>query len=671
MKKEKNRVNKKQKLYIIIASSLAIIVIVTCSILWLIQNGKINANKDYKEPLNKNFSFLVENESTELKNTNIFTGQYEIYQNLLKEFKNKKSTLNDPYVVVNPFLISPQTALILFNTTKKEKVTVTIKGKHNDDLTVNFESSKEHILPIYGLYGKYTNKVIITTESGSKKELDIKIDDFAPTENAEVLENKIENSNGEFYFGTSSLGTGNIALDNYGEIRWWLNIGYTKGMTMLQNGHLLLSNADKGPDLTSTSGVVELDMLGYVHKNYEIDGGYHHDGYELENGNLIILTSKRGGGTLADYIVEVDRNTGKVVKDWSLKDIALKVDPDLLEPGEITWGWINSVFYDKNTDSLILSVRNQNSVVAIDYQTGDIKWILGEEKYWSSKFKDYLIKGVGDDFIYPQGQHSVNITTDGKLSIFNNGYNSYKEETVTCKSLKNNASYAVVYSLDLDNKTAKVDWKFGGQEYFSYALSSFTYSTNGHRIFNSGWHFTDEVNYDDPSCTQFSNDKYDAYIIDFDENNNIVNKLKSPESKFEVVKANIYNLESVSVKPKTVTIVSNYKTELGKHLAPYEPDEYEELSENDALEFKNSTSQEIIFEIHNNKFSFVGYYPKDTSVNVTFISPRGKAYKYVLKESGQDMKDFIDLSNLKSGRYYIFAEIDGEKYNIGNYVEIQ
>ncbi len=671
MKKEKNRVNKKQKLYIIIASSLAIIVIVTSGILWLVQSGKINANKDYKEPLNKNFSFLVENESTELKNDNIFTGQYEIYQKLLKEFKNKKSTLSDPYVVTNPFLTSPQTALIMFNTTKKEKVTVTIKGKHNDDLTVNFESSKEHILPIYGLYGKYTNKVILTTESGEKKEIDIKIDDFAPTENAEVLENKIENSNGEFYFGTSSLGTGNIALDNYGEIRWWLNIGYTKGMTMLQNGHILLSNADNGPDLTSTSGVVELDMLGYVHKNYEIEGGYHHDGYELENGNLIILTSKRGGGSLADYVVEVDRNTGKVVKDWSLKDIALKVDPDLLEPGEITWGWINSVFYDKNTDSLILSLRNQNSVVAIDYQTGNIKWILGEEKYWSSKFKDYLIKGIGDDFIYPQGQHSVNILSDGRLSIFNNGYNAYKEETVSCKSLKNNASYAMVYSLDLNNKTAKVDWKFGGKEYFSYALSSFTYSTNGHRVFNSGWHFTDEVNYEDPACTQFSNDKYDAYIIDFDENNNIVNKLKSPESKFEVVKANIYNLESVSVKPKTINVVSNYKTELGKYLIPYEPDKYEELSESEALEFKNSINQEIVFEIHNNKFSFVGYYPKDTSVNVTFISPRGKAYKYVLKESGQDIKDFINLSKLKSGRYYVFAEIDGEKYNIGNYIDIQ
>ena len=66
-------------------------------------------------------------------------------------------------------------------------------------------------------------------------------------------------------------------------------------------------------------------------------------------------------------------------------------------------------------------------------------------------------------------------------------------------------------------------------------------------------------------------------------------------------------MESVSVKPKTINVVSNYKTELGKYLIPYEPDKYEELSESEALEFKNSINQEIVFEIHNNKFSFVGY----------------------------------------------------------------
>ena len=643
MKNEKSELKNKQRLYLIIASVLAIIALIVC-ILLKYKQDKAYDNKD--NVVNKEFSFLLDNEPTELKNDSIINGEYKIYQDILKEFKSKKYTVENPYVIVNPFYLSPQTALVLFKTDKKESVTVTIKGKHNDDLTVNFEKSKEHILPIYGLYGEYTNTVIIKTSSGKEKKLEIKIDDSAPTEEYTVLENKITNVNGEFYFGTSSLGTGNIAVDNYGEIRWWLNNGYTKGMTMLQNGHLLLSNTDKGPDVTSTSGVVEVDMLGFIYNNYEVEGGYHHDAYELKNGNLIILTTNLESDSVADYVVELDRKTGKIVKDWDLRKIVLKVDSDLLEEGEISWGWINSVYYDETNDALILSLRNQNSVISIDYKSSNINWILGEEKYWSSKFKDYFIKGVGDDFTYPMGQHSVSLTSDGKLSIFDNGYNAYKEETVSCKSLKNNASYAIVYNLNLKDKTATIDWKFGGQEYFSYALSSFTAAANGHKVFNSGWHFTDEVNYDDPECTQFSNDKYDAYIIDFDENNNIVNKIKSPESKFEVIKANISNFERVSVKPKV-------------------------LSEIEALNYKNSFLQDVSFEIHDNKFSLVGYFTEGSYIDVILISPKGKAYKYVLKEKNQEIKNYINLSGLEKGRYYLYTDINGDSYNTGKYIDIE
>lgn len=42
-----------------------------------------------------------------------------------------------------------------------------------------------------------------------------------------------------------------------------------------------------------TGGVVELDLLGYVHNEYLLEGGYHHDAYELPNGNLIVLTSDK------------------------------------------------------------------------------------------------------------------------------------------------------------------------------------------------------------------------------------------------------------------------------------------------------------------------------------------------------------------------------------------
>ena len=82
-----------------------------------------------------------------------------------------------------------------------------------------------------------------------------------------------------------------MAYDNYGETRWYLNTGYSKGMTMLSNGNILLSDDSIGPDHTSTGGIVEVDMMGYIRKVYRIDGGYHHDGYELPNGNLLILSS--------------------------------------------------------------------------------------------------------------------------------------------------------------------------------------------------------------------------------------------------------------------------------------------------------------------------------------------------------------------------------------------
>ena len=465
-KDKKGRVlNKKQKMIAIIALVIVVIALLIALTLVLIKNDIVQPPTS--EKINKNFSFLVEKESTEIQNDDIFSGQAAINEDYLNIYKSDNYTIDNPYVIVNPFVISPQTALIMFKTKNSEEVTLTLKGKHDDDLVTKFESSKDHYLPVYGLYGDYENEVTIETESGAKKTLKIQVNEHADTGAVTVLENKVKNTNGEFYFATSSLGMASIAYDNYGEVRWWLNIGYSKGMTMLQNGHILLSSANEGPDVTSTSGVVEVDMLGYVYKEYEIEGGYHHDAYEQPDGNLLILTSKLNSESFADQVILLNRKTGKVDKKWDLRDTVVKVDPNLLEEGMFTWGWINSIYYDTKTSSLILSLRNQNSVMAIDYETGNIKWILGESKYWSDAFNEYLIKGVGDNFIYPAGQHSVYITDEGYLSIFNNGYNANHEQAVSCASIKDNSSYAMLYNIDYAKKEAQVVWQYGGNKYFS------------------------------------------------------------------------------------------------------------------------------------------------------------------------------------------------------------
>lgn len=664
------KINKKNKLLAIIAAFAAIVVLVIVVVFVIFGKDDTVTGPD-GEPINEKFTFLVEGDKTEILNDDIFGGQVDIKNMYTENFEKGNYSIDDPYVIINPYLISPQTALIMFETKKEESVTLTVKGKHDDDLVVEFEASKEHYIPVYGLYGDYENTVILETESGSKKTLKINITEKCDTGSVEIIKNDIKNSNGEFYFATSSLGVGAMAYDNYGEVRWWVNIGYSKGITMLSNGHILLSSANEGPDFTSTSGVVEIDMLGFVHNEYEIEGGYHHDGLELSNGNLIILTTNLDGESVADHIVEIDRNTGKIVKEWNLKDIVTKIDPDLMGDEEITWGWINSIYYDKNTDSLILSVRNQNSVVAIGYSDSKLKWILGESKYWTKAFDEYLIKGKGSNFIYPKGQHSIKILDDGRLSIFDNGYDAYKEEAQTCKTLKNNASYAVIYELDLEKREARVDWKFGGQEYFSYALSSFTYTSDNHKVFNSGWHFTDEVDYSDPECTQFSNDKYDAYFVEFDENNNIILELNVKESKFEVVKAPIYNLERESVNSKEVKTVKNYKVDAGFYLSTYEPDKYESLTEEEALKFASNDDCFITFQMYNNRFKLIGNVPDNMDMKVTFISTKGTAYRYTMKETNGELKDFIILSLLPKGKYYVYVNMGSHVYDTTEYIEIK
>lgn len=670
MKKNK-KMTKKTKMYTIIATTVAVMAFVVMGVLFFTTQGKDDlVIEGTKEKVNENFTFLLEEESTAINNDDIFSGQAKIRDEYLAQYKKGNYTVENPYVLTNPFLISPQSALVMFKTTKSEKVTVTIKGKHNNDITRTFEASKDHFIPLYGLYGNYKNQVVIKTDSGKSKTIEIEVKEDPKPANVKVTENKLGNTNGEFYFATSSLGIDNLAFDNYGEIRWYLTIGYNKGMTLLQNGHLLISTADAGPDVTSTSGVAEVDMMGFVHRIFEVEGGYHHDGHEMENGNLLLLTTDLKHETIADYIVEVDRQSGKVVKDWSLREIVSKIDDKLIEHGAYNWGWINSITYDKNNKALILSVRNQNSVVSLDYETGKINWILGEKKYWSNKFNSYLLKGEGNEFIYPAGQHSVHITKDGKLSIFNNGYNANHEKATACKNFQESASYAMVYSINEANKTATVDWKFGGKEYFSYALSSFTYTENQHKVFNSGWHFSEDVKYDDPDCNQFSNDKYDAYILEFDENNNIVLNMHIEESKFEVLKSDIYNLAQNSVTPSKKDIIENYEVETGKYLSTNEPDEYKELSGEEALSYKTSEPLFISYMMYNNRFKLVGAVPEEMDMKVTFIALSGHAYQYTLKEEGKTIKDFLILDKLPKGRYYVYVNMGNKVYNATEYIEI-
>ena len=110
-------------------------------------------------------------------NTEVTTEEniVDIQNELQKEFKSYGYTIDNPNIILNPYEISPLTALIIFETPKEEKVNITILGKDNNNIETSFEKTKIHYIPIYGLYPDYKNKIKISS-GNTTKEIEIKTD---------------------------------------------------------------------------------------------------------------------------------------------------------------------------------------------------------------------------------------------------------------------------------------------------------------------------------------------------------------------------------------------------------------------------------------------------------------------------------------------------------------
>lgn len=118
-----------------------------------------------------------------------------------ENFESSGYTIDNPNVILNPYEISPLTALIVFETDEEVQPTVIINGKdENTTFTNTFESNTIHYLPIYGLYPDHNNKIIIKYGNVTKTiyiKTDKLPDDFILPTNVVSDKSKLDN---ELYF---------------------------------------------------------------------------------------------------------------------------------------------------------------------------------------------------------------------------------------------------------------------------------------------------------------------------------------------------------------------------------------------------------------------------------------------------------------------------------------
>ncbi|WP_181249516.1 aryl-sulfate sulfotransferase [Listeria seeligeri] len=430
---------------------------------------------------------------------------------------SKDATLEKPYVKLNPYGTSPLTALLLFNTAEKMKITVEVEGENADttiESEVGSEYTTEHEVAVLGLYADKANTVKISavTQDGKKTEKTItiqtdKLPAEMPTIDVKTSDTKkMEQTGNQLTFITPSTKYA-YGVDSNGDVRWYSTKYNSHVFKELKNGHLLyLTKYDNADDTYSL--LLETDYLGKVYHAYSMTteaeseqsgssskSAIHHDAIELPSGNLL-LTINDDTKYMEDTMIEIDRQTGEVVKTIDLKDILPEEfykDYKARSDGKVDWFHQNAIWYDESDDSIIISSRSQDTVMKIDYDSTKIKWILSDKEGWPDSYKKYLLNPIGDNFKYPAGQHAVEILPDQDdnsdtvdILLYDNN------EVITRGDEDESGKYSEAVQYRINEKTKKVEMVFSfgkelREDYWTEIVGAARYmETTGNYLVNFG-----------------------------------------------------------------------------------------------------------------------------------------------------------------------------------------
>lgn len=628
---------------------------------------------------------ILNNKSTNkklLKDTKSLVTLQSEYE---KDFKTNGYKIENPNIIIDPYKSSPLTALILFETKNDVTPKVTVVGKDNNTtITHTFQNTTKHYLSIYGLYPDYENKVIIEyKEKGKqiKKEVTIKTDklpdDFPlPTS----VNSKKEELGTEFYFYTPSSKGYSCAYDMNGDVRWYLTHYAIWDNTRLKNGNMLVSTERLINTPYYMTGLYEIDMFGKIYKEYSLPGGYHHDYYEMPNGNLLVATDDFDNkyGTVEDYIVELDRKNGKIVNKIDLKNILKMTDGKSENWTSYDWFHNNSVWYDEKTNSITLSGRHQDAVINIDYNTKKLNWIIGDSKNWSKDYQKYFFKKVGENFEWQWSQHAAMITKEGYVFLFDNGNNKSKLKDNYVPADKS-YSRGVMYKINKKNMTIEQIWEYGkerGNDFYSPYISDVDYLGKNHYIVHSGGIVKEDGKpSNQPAGLSTGNIALKSDTVEL-LNDKVIFELILPTNNYRVEKMNIYNdtklelgkakrvgtLGKTKVTSKKYGIINNTKNikSIAKKYNIKLTKEEDRLVFSGRFKRKNNVNIILYKNLKSNYYKVkVSKHPYTALCVDIFTEEENK--------NGINITKYINKEGLK-GKYSIYIEIDGVIYQTKEYV---
>ena len=248
-----------------------------------------------------------------------------------------------------------------------------------------------------------------------------------------------------------------VAVDERGRVVWYyISDRRISGIERLANGNLFYHTAGYWS--------FEIDMLGNIVQSWYAGNRpqgspddpaaipvpvdtLHHQPHETSRGTFLAMAAsarevpdwytdeydvdapRQTQMVMGDSIVEFDRS-GRIIWEWDAFDhLDLQrigyntIDPYWhvrSYPNHMDWTHGNGVTQDHRDKSVIMSFRNQDAVIKVDYETKKIRWILGTHEGWPEHLQGKLLKPVGETFQWPWHGHNPRVTSQGTIVMYDN-----------------------------------------------------------------------------------------------------------------------------------------------------------------------------------------------------------------------------------------------------------
>lgn len=268
-----------------------------------------------------------------------------------------------------------------------------------------------------------------------------------------------------------------------------------QGVRHLPSGNLLVTIVD--------GLVLEMTMAGATVRQWYATGRYRdrrppkggipveaetfHHGVNLgPDGNMLLLSMeireyadwpgsvtnpkapRERAKVVGDIIMEV-RPDGSKANEWYILDL---IDPHRISygsrgkywatrgyPGTNDWCHANGTAYDAVDDSILVSLRTQDSIIKFDRKTGALRWILGAHDNWRRPWSEKLLKpDLSVEWQFHQ--HDCSITPSRTILCFDNG-NHRAQPFAKPLTAAESYSRAVEFAVNEANGTVSQVWSYG------------------------------------------------------------------------------------------------------------------------------------------------------------------------------------------------------------------